>query len=129
MKKIAYLAVLALTGCAQTMTMFPRGGGQPIAGDLRTAEQTMAVVIDGERYFGNFTRGTATSVGSFTSFSGTRRTTGTAIGTSFSNSYSALLSSPSGKAMRCEFIGGLMEHGNGICEHADGRLFDLQLTP
>lgn len=122
------LLVVLLAGCAQTMTLYPRPSGNPINGELRTAEQTMTVQIDGETYSGDFTRGRSTSVGMLNTY-GTRPSFGTAVGTSYSNSYSALLVSASGQTLRCEFVGGLMETGNGVCQHGDGRVFDLLLKP
>lgn len=124
-----YLFVLLLlTGCAQTMTLFPRPSGEPITGELRTAEQTMTIAIDGETYVGDYTQAKSTSVGMLTTY-GTRPQFGTAFGTSYSNAYSALLVSGSNKTLRCEFVGALMETGNGVCQHGDGRIFDLLLKP
>lgn len=124
--KHAYLLVL-LAGCAQTMTLYPRHGGEPITGALMTAEKTMTVPVEGETFSGSFTRGRSASFGAFNTY-GSRPTFGSASGMSYSNQYTAILTSPSGKAMRCEFVGGLMEKGNGICQVGE-RVYDLLLTP
>lgn len=123
-----YLVVLLLAGCTQTMHLYPRGGGDPVVGTLRTAEQTMKVPLDGEIYEGSYMGGRSTSVGASTAI-GARPTTAIGSATAFSNSYSGLLVSQNGKTLRCEFIGAVGEQGNGVCQHGDGRVFDLLLKP
>lgn len=123
-----YLVVLLLAGCAQTMTLFPQGGGQPITGTLMTAEKTMKVTIDGEAYSGDFINASAPTFGTIQTF-GKKPTTSTFVGSPGSKQFSALLVSPGGKTLRCEFVGGLMETGNGTCVTGEGRGFDLLLKP
>lgn len=116
-----YLTVLLLAGCTQTMLLYPRPGGTPLQGTLSTTASTMTVDVDGETYRGSFKRGRSVGIG----FSGTKVATG--IGAS--NQYAGLLVSDSGKTLRCEFVGGLAESGNGVCQHGDGRTYDLLLKP
>lgn len=123
------IAAVLLAGCAQTMTLYPRGGGTQATGELRTAEKTMTVTIDGEPYSGDFIGGRSTAFGASTGLVGTKPVTMTGTSTAHSNAYSAILLSKSGKTLRCEFAGGLMESGNGVCQHGDGRVFDLLLKP
>ena len=98
--------MLLLAGCAQTMTLFPRGGGPQVSGTLDTVMQRMSIDLDGETYAGDFIKAGRGS-----------------------NQYSGLLVSKSGKTLRCEFTGGLGETGNGVCQHGGGRTSDLQLKP
>jgi hypothetical protein len=128
---MGYLLVLALlTGCApmHTMTLYPRGGGTPAAGVLSTSEWTMNVDLDGERYAGRYFGAQSSSIGIGTS-GGARPQIGTAGGVSRSNQYAGLLTSQSGKTIRCEFMGEKRTGGNGVCQSGDGRVFDLQLVP
>lgn len=98
--------LLLLASCAQTMTLFPRGGGPQVPGTLDTVSQRMTINLDGETYTGDYI--------------------GAGRG---SKQYSGLLVSPSGKTLRCEFTGALGETGNGVCQHGGGRIYDLQLKP
>jgi hypothetical protein len=102
------LLLLLLAGCSQTMYLYERrpNPGAPIQGKLDTVASTMAVAIDGETYAGSY-RG----------------------GSKGSNYYAGLLLSPSYKTLRCEFRGAIGETGNGVCQHGDGRVFDLLLKP
>lgn len=124
-----YLFVLLLlSGCAQTMTLYPRGGGAPITGNLDTASKAMTVNMDGEIYSGEFIRAEGGSAGVFNTF-GAKPKSGTVFVGPSSKQFSALLVSKSGKTLRCAFVGGLMETGNGTCATGDGREFDLLLKP
>lgn len=125
------LVVLLLAGCAQTMTLYPRGGGAPVTGNLETASRNMTVTMDGDVYAGSFTRADSAAIGNITTVGarpGQFSTSSVLIGPS-SKQYSALLVSKAGKTLRCEFVGGLGETGNGVCTAGDGRVFDLLLTP
>ena len=103
---IPSVLLLLVASCAQTMTLFPRGGGPQVSGTIDTVTQKMSIALDGETYTGEYI--------------------GAGRG---SKQYSGLLVSPSGKTLRCEFAGALGETGNGVCQHGGGRTYDLQLKP
>lgn len=98
--------LLLLAGCTQTMILFPRGGGSQVSGSLDTVGQNMTIDLDGDTYAGRY----------ISSGRG-------------SNHYSGLLTTKSGKTLRCEFVGSIAETGNGVCQHSGGRTYDLLLKP
>lgn len=99
-------ALLLLVGCAQTLTLIPRGGGTQVSGKLDAVGDTMSIDLDGENYAGSYVRAGRGS-----------------------NHYSSLLLSKSGKTLRCEFVAAVGETGNGVCQHGGGKTFDLLLKP
>lgn len=119
MKLIAVLAACAvLAGCA--------GGGKLLRGnqaypvDFNPVSKSISTTIDGETYSGTYVL--SRSFGTASGFSGTTYTTTTFSSTSAQGR--ALLTSPSGKVLRCEFmVDGLKALGQ--CQDAQGAIYDL----
>lgn len=131
MKRIALLAVLALSGCAFNVTLMPRDSGQTFTGEmqssgagagsmtLRMGEQTctgpVAKVASNEAFgfantFGRNNRG-----GFGSSFS--------TIAVSGDMQLKAILSCNNGRGVRCD-ITGRDGSGGGICVDDAGRVYD-----
>lgn len=119
MKLIAVLAACAvLAGCAGSGKLIRSGQVYPL--EYNSLAQTITTTVDGETYTGSYiiNRGTGTATG----LVGTKLITTTV--TTSGNQGRALLTSPSGKVLRCEF----MVSGNsaiGQCQDAQGAIYDL----
>jgi hypothetical protein len=116
-----YLAVLAmlLSGCAYNATLHERGSNMTASGTFEVGSQTLSVELDGGTYRGDVIAGTSAGFG----LVGARPVT--MMGAT--NQRSALLVGPKG-VLRCEYMI-QVSGGNGVCQHGDGRVFDLLLKP
>lgn len=120
-----YLFVLTvlLAGCTHTITLYPRGGGDPSYGTLGHASRYMQVTIGGESYAGTValpqtvgvTLVPTTSPGGVSTLSPV-----TSVG--HSTNASALLTGRNG-TLRCAFI--FQSGGNGVCVDSKERAYDL----
>lgn len=119
MKLIAVLAACAvLAGCAGSGKLIRAGQSYPL--EYNSMARTIKTTIDGEVYSGNYIINSG--VGTATGLVGTKLVTTTV--TTPGNQGRALLTSPSGKVLRCEF----MVSGNsaiGQCQDAQGAVYDL----
>lgn len=120
-----YLTMLAfaLVGCTQTITLFPRGGGEQAFGSLNDGSQNMEVVLKGETYTGRYVLGKTFGFGTTQTF-GARPTFGSGMMVGTSNQATALLTSGR-HALRCEFTGAAIIGGNGVCMDKDGVVYDM----
>lgn len=125
MKLTALIAAVLVSGCAYNLTLYPRGGGEPIKGVLDSASRTMTVAIRGETYTGDYVMGSSVSVGTFNTL-GRKPTFGTGVVTTAGNDRSALLISGN-KTLRCEFVV-QMTGGNGTCIGSDEQAYDLLVS-
>jgi hypothetical protein len=123
---IILITAASLFGCAHNLTIQAADG----SGGTGTASRGMGagsieVTIDGHRYEGRWTAATEGSVTFGTLISGSRMASGSAMTIGGSRGM-ALLRSPSGGALRCEFIySGMSMAGYGGCQDANGKRFDL----
>lgn len=126
----ATVLFVAISGCASSfdLTLMPRGSGERFSGILAGSGGTgeAVVTIDGRTYRGPAARtrdGSATAVM-------TTVTPGRAPTTSFGSvaagdaAVRALLSSPDGMGLRCDFIGS-SSGGSGICTDDAGKIYDV----
>jgi len=125
----APLALTALlTGCAGYVQMMPRDSGKVYSGTVQgsaTGAGTMTIAIDGEQFSGPIVRtGSSDSFGFIQQY-GTKTgiTTGTIVGAGGTATVKAMLSSPAGHGLRCEFTSD-GSSGGGICVDDKGRVLD-----
>jgi hypothetical protein len=128
-KIFALLAFPAfLSGCAGYVQMMPRDSGKVYAGTVQgsaTGAGTMTIAIDGEQFTGPVVRtGSSDSFGFIQQY-GTKTgvTTGTIVSAGGTATVKAILSSPAGRGLRCEFSSD-GSGGGGICVDDKGRVLD-----
>lgn len=140
MKNIAAATALTvlLTGCAQyNLTLMSQTSGKMSHGTANEAGKTITAELNGETYTGHYSFIQQGSVGFGSTFA--QAFAGGASGSAFGNSTyfsqaaagngSALLSSPSGKGLRCQFSFSTMSNsGAGICRDDTKKLYDLQIN-
>jgi hypothetical protein len=138
-------AALALGGCATSyqLTLMPRDSGKLYHGsaeDTGSSEGTVMITIEARTYTGTWVQATPSrsygyATGGFGWGSGRGRHGGWGVGTTITmdnpegGSATALLQSPDGAGLRCEFRGGGYGHGGGLCRDDKGREYDVQLRP
>lgn len=110
---------LLLTACAGNVRLIE--DGKVHLGKYDTASRMVEVSVDGVRYSGPFVQNTG--VGVTTAFIGGRLVTGTTI--TGDGSGQALLTSPDGKVIRCQFGSVVGFRGQGRCENNAGKTYDL----
>lgn len=124
------LLVLAalLTGCSGYVQMMPRDSGKVYTGTMQGSASgagTMTIAIDGEQFTGPVVRtGSSDSFGFIQQY-GTKTgiTTGAIVGAGGTATVKALLSSPGGHGLRCEFTSD-GSGGGGVCVDDRGRVLD-----
>lgn len=112
-------AALFLTGCTGNLKLVE--DGKIHSGTYDQISKTLQIDINGVPYKGSFVQGAAAGFG--TSFSGTRVTTGSMVMTDGSGQ--ALLTSPTGKVLRCVFGSIVAWRGQGQCQNNEGKVYDL----
>ena len=118
-----FLIVLLLAGCTQTVTLFPRGGGEQAFGTLNDGSRNMEVVLKGETYTGSYVLGQTFGFGMAQSF-GSRPAFGTGMMVGSSKQATALLTSGR-NVLRCEFVIVAVKGGNGVCVDKDNVTYDM----
>lgn len=128
-KPIAILATaMALSGCAGYVQMMPRDSGKVYSGTVQgsaTGSGAMTIDIDGQTYTGPVIRtGSSDSFGFIQQY-GKRGmvSTGTMASVGGTATVKAILSSPAGRGLRCEFTSE-GSGGGGICVDDLGRVLD-----
>jgi len=122
-----YLMVLFIAGCAQTLTLFPRGDGEQATGTLNDGSRNMTIQLKGETYTGSFTPGQTFGFG-IAQTSGATSAFGSAMMVGSSNQSVALLTS--GKnVIRCELRIVAALGGSGVCVDKDNVTYDLLIKP
>lgn len=121
-------AVLALSGCAGYVQMMPRDSGKVYSGTVQgsaTGAGTMTIDIDGQQFTGPVIRtGSSDSFGFIQQY-GKRgmMSTGTMASVGGTATIKAILSSPAGRGLRCEFTSD-GSGGGGVCVDDQGRVLD-----
>jgi len=142
----ALLAAAALTlgGCATTyqLTLMPRDSGKLYFGtatDSNSGEGMMTVTIEGTTYTGNWLQTTPATTTGYVSGGvgwgggwGGGRWGGAGGGLiSVDNpnggKANALLRSPDGQGLRCDFVGSAQGTGGGLCRDDKGLIYDVQV--
>lgn len=116
-------AVLALSGCAGYVKMMPRDSGKVYSGTVQGG--TMSIDLDGQTYTGPVVRtGSSDSFGFIQQY-GKRgmMSTGTMASVGGTATVKAILSSPAGRGLRCEFTSD-GSGGGGVCVDDQGRVLD-----
>lgn len=134
---IALAVVVALSGCAYQLSAMPRDGGQLYYGEATNNQMgggSVTLTIEGRTYTGQWVRtGSNDSYTILTTHARNNRG-GTSTGTAFGQTVGAggtgkaMLSSPDGKGLRCEFSGGGSGSGGGICIDDAQRVYDLMFS-
>lgn len=119
--QLAALACLAFVGCTHTITLYPRGGGPQATGEVNDGSRNMRVELGGDTFTGSYILGQTFGVG--TAFAGGTVVPVTAVGTT--NQASALLVSPKGATLRCDFRIVAARGGNGVCVDGNNVLYDM----
>lgn len=112
-------AALFLAGCTGNLKLVEDGKLHP--GTYDQVSKTLQIDIDGVPYKGTFVQGATAGFG--TSFSGAKVTTGSMVMTDGSGQ--ALLTSPTGKVLRCVFGSVVAWRGQGQCRNNEGKVYDL----
>ncbi len=129
------LTFMALGGCATQydLTLTPRDGGKPAIGtarELGPGQARVSIEIADKTYLGTWTQiapeRSTTYVGA-SSWGwwdwGPNSASARAAGQSVAK---ALLQSPDGSGLRCDFFGPARDHGTGTCFDDKGQIFDVQ---
>lgn len=121
-------AVVALSGCAGYVQMMPRDSGKVYSGTVQgsaTGAGTMTIDLDGQTFTGPLVRtGSSDSFGFIQQY-GKRgmMSTGTMASVGGTATVKAILSSPAGRGLRCEFTSD-GSGGGGVCVDDQGRVLD-----
>lgn len=127
-KAVLIIAVLALSGCAGYVQMMPRDSGKVYSGTVQgsaTGAGTMTIDIDGQTYTGPVVRTGSNDSFGFIQQYGKRgmMSTGTMASVGSTANVKAMLSSPAGRGLRCEFTSD-GSGGGGVCVDDQGRVLD-----
>lgn len=130
MKKTVFMlaAALALSGCAGVgyVQIMPRDSGKVYSGTVQGSggRGTMTIDIDGQTYTGPVVRtGSDDSFGFVQQYGKGGMSTGTVGSFGGTDTVKAILSSPTGRGLRCEFTS-TGSSGGGVCVNDLGRVFD-----
>lgn len=136
MKK--HLSILALcfilAGCAQyNVTLMSQTNGSMWHGTANEMGKTITIVLKDETYSGTYSFMQNGSVGFGTGFlqgtAGSALANSTYVSSAALGNGSALLTSASGKGLRCQFSYSTMNRsGAGICRDDKKKLYDLQIN-
>jgi hypothetical protein len=142
MRLVILAAALALSGCATTyeLSVMPRDSGKIYTGvavNNGSGEGPVSITIEDRTYNGTWVQSTSDHATGFISggfgWGGWRRGGGS-FGTLITvdnpqgSEAKALLTSPDGAGLRCDFRSG-WGRGAGVCRDDRGREYDVQLRP
>lgn len=119
MKIALILAAAFLAGCAGSGQLIREGKAHPFT--FNSANKTITATVDGEEYAGRYILNN--SFGQASGFTGAKFTTMSIVGSASQGR--ALLTSQTGKALRCEFAVDGMD-AIGQCQDDLGRAYDLK---
>lgn len=124
----ALTLLVTLVGCSGTIQLMPRDSGKVYSGAVQgsaTGAGTMTIDIDGETYTGSVVRTSSGDSFGFMQQYGKRGTmsTGTMASVGSTATVKAILSSPAGRGLRCEFSSD-GSGGGGVCVDDQGRVLD-----
>ena len=126
------LALVLLAGCAGKVQMMPRDSGKIYSGTVNgngAGSGTMAITIDDEAYTGSVVRTSSGDSFGFVQQYGSKGTSsfGTVISSGGTANVKAMLASPNGRGLRCEFTS-TGTSGGGICVDDKSRVYDAIVT-
>ena len=126
------IAALLLAGCAGQVQMMPRDTGKIYSGTVQgsaTGSGTMSITIDDETYTGPIVRTSSGESFGFAQAYGPRGASafGTFVSSSGDATVKGILSSKSGRGLRCEFLSN-GSGGGGICVDDRARVFDAVVS-
>lgn len=126
------LTSIAITGCSGFVQMMPRDSGKVYQGSVQGSmggAGKMAIVIDGEHYEGPVVRTGSNGSFGFVQTYGQRSgvTTGLGLGIGSEARVKAILSTSTGKGLRCEFTSD-GNGGGGVCVDDSGRVLDAVVS-
>lgn len=137
---LAAIAALTLAGCATTyqLTLMPRDSGKLYYGTADeggSSEGRVSITIEDKTYAGSWVQATPSRTHGYATggFGWGYGRGGWGLGTMITmdnpegGSVTALLQSPDGAGLRCEFRGGGYRRGGGLCRDDKGREYDVQL--
>ncbi len=114
---------IALIGCAGNLKLLE--DGKVHQGRFQQGTNTVEVDIDGIRYSGTYSQ--SLGVGFGTAMAGRSIISGSFI--TSDGSGQALMTSPTGRVLRCAFGTVVAMRGQGMCENNDGKRYDLIISP
>lgn len=114
---------ISLTGCAGNIKLLE--DGKVHQGHFQQGTNTVEVDVDGVRYSGTYSQSVSVGIGA--GFAGRSAFTGTFLGTDGGGQ--ALMTSPTGKVLRCAFGSVVAMRGQGACESNDGKRYDMLISP
>lgn len=118
MKYAILLGALVLSGCAGSGKLLREGQSYPLT--FNSVAKTISTTVKGEQYNGSYVLNN--SFGQASGFTGSKFTTVNVIGSATQGR--ALLTSSTGKVLRCEFaVNGMSAIGQ--CQDQAGDLYDL----
>jgi hypothetical protein len=135
MRPLGLIAALALAGCAASyeLTVMPQDSGKLYSGtadDNGNGEGRISIAIEGRTYSGTWVETQpAMTTGYVSGGFGVRRG---GLGSFITmdnpqgSESKALLTSPDGAGLRCDFKAG-QGRGGGVCRDDKGRLYDVQV--
>jgi hypothetical protein len=139
MRYTAIIMALALAGCASTyeLSVMPRDSGMIYTGtaqDTGGGEGPINITIDGKAYTGTWIETQpSTTTGYVMGGIGWGRRGFGGLGSFITmdnpqgGEAKALLTSPDGSGMRCDFKSGVERRGGGVCKDDRGREYDVQI--
>jgi hypothetical protein len=132
LKIMALISIaFALSACSGMVQMMPRDSGKVYSGTVKGSlggSGTMTVTIDGEAFSGPIVRTTSNESFGFTQQYGRGGSTvGLSAADGGTHLVKAILSSPSGRGLRCEFSSD-GNGGGGICVDDKSRIYDAVVT-
>ena len=120
-----------LSACSYQMTLMPRDSGRTYSGTMQGSggSGTATITIENITYTGPAVRVASNDTFGFSSAYGSnnRGTSSSAYGTTYTAGdrfVKAILSSPAGKGLRCDFVG-RGRTGGGICVDDERKVFDV----
>ena len=126
--------LLLLSSCAYQITLMPRDSGKTYSGTMEGSggSGTATITIGSTTYTGPAVRVASNDTFGFASVYGSnsRGTSASAYGTSYSagDKYvKAILSSPDGRGLRCDFVG-RGRTGGGICVDDNKTVYDVVIV-
>lgn len=120
---------LILTGCSGIVQMMPRDSGKIYSGTVHGSlfgSGMMTVTIDGEDYTGPIVRTSSNGGGEFIQKYGRGDLSFASLSAGVAT-VKGILSSQSGRGLRCEFVS-TGDGGGGICVDDKSHIFDAIVT-
>lgn len=112
-----------LTGCAGNIKLLE--DGKVHQGRFQQGTNTVEVDIDGIRYSGTYSQNLGVGFG--TGLAGRSLISGSFV--TSDGSGQALMTSPTGKVLRCVFGTVVAMRGQGLCENNDAKRYDMIISP